>query len=162
MRKEDLQVGMLVKANKESNDVYSITTEEFGCVGVVQKIWSNGSFELKVTEHDDSYRIGDEYGVECEHFDVVEQAGITFEAKEEAEEIFEIKAGDIVITSKGVQVLVSYAFDGSTDLRGTVLNTLKLTKYFRSVGKLNEILTEEGFGKVVRVVNKENYVIKEK
>lgn len=162
MRKEDLQVGMLVKANKISNAIYAVTTERFGCVGVVQKILSNGGFELKITEHHDSKKIGNKYDVECEYFDVVEQAGITFEAKEEVQEIAEIKAGDIVITSKGVQVLVSYDYDGSGDLRGTVLNTLKLTKYFRSVGKLNEILTEEGFGTVVRVVNKENYVIKEK
>lgn len=162
MRKEDLQVGMLVKANKESNDAYSITTEQFDCVGVVQKIYSNGSFELKVTEHYDSDRIDNEYDVECEHFDCVRQVGITFEAKEEAEEVFEIKAGDIVITSKGVQVLIFHDFDGSTDLRGALLNTLRMTKYFRNVRELNEELSEEGFGKVVRVVNKENYVIKEK
>lgn len=161
MRKEDLKVGMLVKANKISNTAYTVTTEEFGCVGVIQKIWSNGKFRLKITEHHDSRKIGNEYAVECEYFDCVRQVGITFEAKEEAEEVFEIKAGDIVITSKGVQVLVSHDFDGSTDLRGVLLNTLRMTHYFRNVRELNEKLLEEGFGTVVRVINKENYVIKE-
>lgn len=162
MRKEDLQVGTLVKANKISNDAYAVTTERFGCVGVVQKIFSDGTFRLKITEHHDSKKIGNEYVVECECFDCVRQVGITFEAKEEAEEVFEIKAGDIVITSKGVQVLVYHDFDDSTDLRGVLLNTLRMTDYFRNVRELNEELSEEGFGKVVRVVNKENYVIKEK
>ena len=89
------------------------------------------------------------------------QTGIRFEANEEAGKRFTIKAGDIVITDKGNQILMGLDYDGSGDLIGIVLNTLKMLRYFRNMDGLNRRLREENLGTVVRVINKENYIIKE-
>lgn len=72
MRREELRVGMVVKANYESNDTYLVTTESSNCVGFVKEMCSNGQFELEVLSHKDTRIIGTEYTVGAKCFDEAE------------------------------------------------------------------------------------------
>lgn len=161
MRKEELRVGMVVKANEKSNGRYLRTALNQECVGVVEEILSEGRFQLKITNSINKSDIGKGFNVDCEYFDAVEQEGIIFKAKEEIAKMPEIKAGDIVITNKGNQVMIVFDNDGSGDFVGVVLNNTTVTDYFSDIRGLSSELNNLDLGKIERIINKENYVIEE-
>lgn len=161
MRKEELKVGMVVKANEKSNGRYIKTTLYKECVGVVTEILSDDKFILEITNSSVTSDIGKSFDVKCECFDIVEQKGINFKAKEEVAKMPEIKAGDIIITDKGNQIMVVFDNDYSGDFVGVVLNNTTVTDYFRNFRELSAELNALDLGKIERVINKENFVIEE-
>lgn len=160
MRHEKLKVGMVVRANSLSNEVYTYTTEENDCVGIVEKI-EGGGFMLRVTEHKDTSKLGVDYCVEANYFDVVkENIGMIVELKK-VENKLDIGYGDLLVFEYDKQVLVISDTDGM-DYRGIVIGEYKPTSFKNNINSFLKMLSEEkGLGALIRVVKADRLKLSE-
>ena len=127
MRHEELEVGMLVRANELSDDVYTYTTSDNNCEGIVEQI-NISDFSLRITKSADASKIGHNYDVEAKYFDIIkENTGMVVELKT-TEKRIEFGYGDLLVFEKGNQVLVVSDTDGN-DYRGIILGEYKPTSY---------------------------------
>lgn len=146
MLHSELRVGMKVRANERSNGKYLITKASQNCEGIVKRIYED-EFELEVTSHEFSHKIGNAYGVEAEYFDKVEEVPATLkvELKEKEQEL---KLGDLVVTDGGNHVLI---FKHGTGFRGVILNQERVTTVERSLETLKRAIVRS-LGKIERIV----------
>lgn len=169
MKHSELRVGMKVKANKKSDEAYSITTQKECCVGVVVGIGAK-SFDIAITDAKDVHDLGKVFKVHAECFDEVEGA--------EGEEIMDNKIkvqlkgynisldfeyGDVIVSESGKVALVVKGFDNGSSFKGVLLNTFKTTPVWASkealIGNL-ETIPSFG-GKAVRVIKGSNLKLSE-
>lgn len=164
MLHSELKVGMLVKANKRSNSEYCVTNEEYGCVGTVVEILTDGEFRLRITQHETDCEVGDIYRVDCDYFDIYEEGKVENKMKIELKETskdLEFGVGDVLVYQNGACVLVVNDSD-LDDYRGVILGDNYVTSYRSSLkGILEEIEDEEDFGELVRVIKAHNLKLTE-
>lgn len=160
----ELKVGMLVKANKRSNERYRITTEKNGCIGRVKKVGFGGAFKIQITQHCNSFIIGQNYDVDCRYFDIYEEGKVENKMKIELKEAgkgLDFEVGDVLVYEDDTCVLVC---DDHTSVgyRGVILGENYVTKCRGSKETLLKEIEEEGtFGKVVRVIKAHNLKLTE-
>ena len=160
----ELKAGMLVKANKKSNKRYGVTTEENGCIGRIKTVGFGGAFNLQVTQHCQSFRIGQNYDVDCRYFDIYEEGKVENKMKIEFKEAgkgLDFEVGDVLVYEDDTCVLVCTGH-GLEGYRGVILGENYLTGY-RSTKEdlLEEIEEEEDFGRIVRVIKAHNLKLTE-
>lgn len=163
MLHSELKVGMLVKANKRSNERYRVTTEEKGCIGRVKEVGLDGAFEIQITQHYNPVNIGQTYIVGCEYFDIYEEGKVENNMKIELKEVnkdLAFEVGDVLVYEDGTCVLVVKDTD-LADYRGVILGKNYITFCQDSKQKLLEELEEEDFGELVRVIKAYNLKLEE-
>lgn len=70
MKIEEVRIGMKVRANKDSNERYNFTTEEYGCIGKVVSIHANSNMmKIVITDSKNDYQLGQRFDVEPEYFE---------------------------------------------------------------------------------------------
>lgn len=164
MLHSELKVGMLVKANKRSNERYEVTTEKNGCIGRVKKVGFGRDFKIQITQHCQSLFIGQTCNVDCRYFDIYEEGKVENKMKIELKEAgkgLDFEVGDVLVYEDDTCVLVCDDCDFG-GYRGVILGENYVTKCRGSKETLLEEIEKEGtFGKVVRIIKAHNLKLTE-
>lgn len=162
MKFEDLKVGQIVKANKNSNGIYGITKEGKGCVGKVIRINDTfKTFELEVTQYIHENIIGQSYpDLNPRYFDLVGEEGkIQINLKSKTD--FEAEAGDFAVLENGKLILIARGLGGK-GFRAVDMEVARTSGVWGTIERTLEDVKAEFASDIVRIIPSKNIEIIER